>query len=97
MQLDTLAGLERVAVRTRNSTYEITVLSPRTGDVLVRGGRFFPDYTRARLAGCSLGGSCLKVRAICPGFLMELCYDGCTIITTRVQSVVPIPDSAPAH
>jgi len=76
VQLDTLAGLERVAVRTRNSTYEITVLSPRTGDVLVRGGQFFPVHTRARLAGCSHGR---------------------TIITTRVQSVVPIRDSLPAH
>lgn len=97
VHLEGLAGLERFAVRTRNSTYEITVLSPRTGEVLVRGGRFFPASTRAHLAGCSLGGSFLKVRAICPGFLMELLHEGRTIITTRVQSVAPIPDSAPAH
>jgi hypothetical protein len=97
VQLETLAGLERLAVRTRNSTYEITVLSPRTGEVLVQGGRFFPTTTRAQLAGASAGGSFLKVRTICPGFLMELLHDGRTIVTTRVQSVAPIPETAPAH
>jgi hypothetical protein len=97
VQLETMAGLERLAVRTRNSTYEITVLSPRTGDVLVQGGRFFPTTTRARLAGASAGGSFLKVRAICPGFLMELAHEGRTILTTRVQSVAPIPDTTPTH
>ena len=97
VQLETMAGLERLAVRTRNSTYEITVLSPRTGEVLVQGGRFFPTTTRARLAGASAGGSFLKVRAICPGFLMELAHEGRTIVTTRVQSVAPIRDTAPAH
>ena len=97
VQLETMAGLERFAVRTRNSTYEITVLSPRTGDVLVQGGRFFPTTTRARLAGASAGGSFLKVRAICPGFLMELAFEGRTILTTRVQSVAPIPDTTPTH
>jgi hypothetical protein len=97
VQLETMAGLERLAVRTRNSTYEITVLSPRTGEVLVQGGRFFPTTTRARLAGASAGGSFLKVRAICPGFLMELAHEGRTILTTRVQSVATITDTAPAH
>ena len=97
VQLEAMAGLERLAVRTRNSTYEITVLSPRTGEVLVQGGRFFPTTTRARLAGASAGGSFLKVRAICPGFLMELAHEGRTIVTTRVQSVEPIPDARPAH
>src|SRR6478672_1590958 len=52
-----LAGLEQFVVRTRNTTYELTVLSPCSGEVLVRGGRFFPAYTRAHFAGSSLGGS----------------------------------------
>lgn len=97
VQVDTLAPLERFAVTTRNSTYEFTVLSPRTGEVLVQGGLFFPEATRATLAGCSLGGSFLKVRAIHPGFLMELLHDGQTIITTQVQSIIPMRDAAPVH
>jgi hypothetical protein len=97
LQLESMAGLERLAVRTRNTTYDITVLSPRTGDVLVRGGRFFPGHTRARLAGASAGGGFLKVRAICPGFLMELLHGERNIITTRVQSITLIPDTTPAQ
>ena len=85
-----LAGLEQFAVRTRNTLYELTVLSPGTGEVLVRGGRFFPQHTRAILAGSSLGGSFLKVRAIHPGFLMEFHHEGQRIVTTRVKDVVAI-------
>ena len=97
VQLETLAPLERFEVRTRNSLYEITVLSPMTGDVLVRGGRFFPETTRATLAGCSLGGSFLKVHAIHPGFSMELLRDGQPIITTWVQSITHVTEPVPVH
>jgi hypothetical protein len=90
IELSALAGLEQFAVRTKNTTYEITVLTPATGEVLVRGGQFFPEHTRAELAGCSLGGSFLKVRSIHPGFLMELVHAGQRIVTTRVREVAPI-------
>jgi hypothetical protein len=90
-----LAGLEQFAVRTKNSTYELTVLSPSSGDVLVRGGRFFPEHTRAQFAGSSLGGSFLKLRAIHTGFLMEFVHDGQRIVTTRVREIAPVtPTSA---
>jgi len=87
VQIDTLAGLEQFTVRTRNTTYELTILSPATGDVLVRGGAFFPDHTRARVSGCSLGGSFLKLRSIHPGFSMELLHEGRRIVTTRVREI----------
>jgi hypothetical protein len=97
VQLETLAPLQRFEVWTRNSLYQITVLSPMTGDVLVRGGRFFPETTRATLAGCSLGGSFLKVHAVHPGFSMELLRDGQPIITTRVQSITHVREPVPVH
>ena len=87
VQIDTLPDLETLSVRTRNSTYEITVLCPRTGEVLVRGGQFFPEYTPACLAGSSLGGSFLKQHGIYVGFSMELQHDQQTILTTRVRSI----------
>jgi hypothetical protein len=93
--LDQLQGLEQFAVRTGNTTYEITVLSAHTGDILVRGGLFFPEHTRATLAGCSLGGSVLKIRAIHPGFVMELVHDGRRIVTTRVREIGPISSERP--
>ena len=90
VQIDALAGLEQFTVCTRNTTYELTVLSPGTGDVLVRGGAFFPEHTRARVAGCSLGGSFLKLRAIHRGFSMELMHDGRRIVTTRVREITAV-------
>ena len=87
VQVDALPPLDALVVRTRNSTYEITVLSPRTGEVLVRGGRFFPEFTRARVGGSSLGGSFLKLRGIYVGFCLEL-HDGSQrIVTTSVQTI----------
>jgi hypothetical protein len=90
IDLTGLAGLEQFTVRTRNSTYELTVLTPATGEVLVRGGRFFPEHTRVQLAGCSLGGGFLKVRSIHPGFLMEFVHNGQRIVTTRVREVAAV-------
>lgn len=90
VDLAALAGLEQFTVLTKNTSYEITVLSPATGEVLVRGGRFFPEHTRVHLAGCSLGGTFLKLRTIHTGFFMEFLHDGRRIVTTRVQHIVTV-------
>jgi len=87
LQLENVTALEALVVRTANSTYEITVLSPLTGEVLVRGGAFFPVVTRARLAGASLGGSFLKRHGIYVGFRLEFVSDQTPIITTPVQTI----------
>ena len=87
LQVDRLDDLDKVTVQTENSIYEITVISPHAGEILVRGGRFFPEFTAARLAGCSLRGSFLKMRGIYTGFNLEFNLDGKTIITSRVRTV----------
>ena len=92
VQIETLPDLETLAVRTRNSLYEITVLSARTAEVLVRGGVFFPTHTPVCLAGSSLGGSFLKQHGIYVGFRMELHHDNQSIITTEVQSIERVHD-----
>ena len=95
VELEQLTGFESFAIRTLNSTYVVTVLSPSSGEALVRGGRFFPEPTRVELAGCSRGGSCLKVHAVYPGFCVELLRDGERILTTPVQSVARIDRDHP--
>lgn len=70
--------------------YEITVMNPARGEVLVRGGSFFPVYTRVRLAGASLAGSFLKMLGIYVGFSMELHTDEGAIVTTRVRQIALI-------
>ena len=87
LQIETLEDLDSIAVRTRNTIYEITVLSRFTGEVLVRGGHFFPERTVARLAGSSLGGSFLKMGGVYPGFSIEFQEGTRRIVTSPVQSV----------
>jgi hypothetical protein len=91
VQLGDLRALETLEVRTKNTVYEITVTDPSRGEVLVRGGTFFPVYTRVRLAGASLAGSFLKVFGIYVGFSIEFCAGGETIVTTRVRKIDIVP------
>jgi hypothetical protein len=87
LQLDTLPPLRSLVVQTRNTDYRVTVIDGRRGEVLVTGGRFFPNPTRARLNGSTLGGSLLKWRGVYCGFRLELQLGTQTIITTRVRSI----------
>ena len=84
-----LLPLDRLTVQTINSTYEIVVMTPGAAEVVVRGGVFFPNFTRARVAGSSLGGSFLKLHSIHVGFRLELVCDSLaqSIVTSVVQQV----------
>jgi len=85
--VDRLLAHDRISVRTCNSLYELIVLEPHSAEVLVRGGAFFPEFTRVRVAGCSLGGSFLKVHGIYVGFRIELLTDERMIMTSSVENI----------
>ena len=87
LQIDHWEDMEKLAIRTSNNLYEITIIEGRSGEVLVRGGKFFPELTPARLAGATLGGSFCKMRGIYVGFRMELNANRQRIITTPVDSI----------
>jgi hypothetical protein len=72
VQIDRIHEVTTLAVRTRNNLYEITVLNGRTGEVLVRGGDFFPVRTPVRLEGSTCGGLIGKRRGIYGGLRMEI-------------------------
>ena len=87
LQLECMQDMDRLTIRTENSTYDVTVICGRTGEILVRGGRFFPEFTPARLDGSSLGGSFLKLRGIYVGFNLEIRSGGKLIITSHVRKI----------
>ena len=87
VQLESLPDFSEIAVQTKNTLYEITIIDGPNREVLIRGGKFFPDRTPARLAGSSLGGSFLKVGGIYAGFNMEVLSSGTSIVTSPVQSI----------
>lgn len=85
---EALKECEQWSVATRNTTYHVIVLTA-LGDVLVKGGDQFPDFTRARIGGGSPGPQDLG--AMTPGFTMEFLHEGRRTITTRVRAVTPVP------
>lgn len=84
-QVDEQPVFQALTVLTQNNLYELIVVDPSRGLVRLRGGQFFPDWREAQLAGCSLGGSFLKMRGIYAGFCMEFHVSGETIITSPVM------------
>ena len=87
VQIEQMDEMQKVLVRTRNSLYEITVMDGWSGEIVVRGGQFFPRATPARLAGATFGGSILKLRGIYVGLQMEINADDGPLVTTRVKMI----------
>jgi hypothetical protein len=85
VHLRTLAPLTRLRVRTRNTSYLITIAGDRR--IYVEGGRYFPSPTAAVLEGCSAGGSLLKIGCIAVGLCMEIAVAGQRIITSPVRAI----------
>ena len=87
IQLDSCPAFQWIVVRTRQSVYEIFVLSGDAGEVMVRGGRYFPEFRRATIVGSTFGGSAMRVGSICPGCHMELEVDWRSFVTSRIEAV----------
>ncbi len=79
--------MQRIVLRTHQQAYEVFVRSGATGDVLVRGGRFFQEFTEARLTGSTLGGGFLKQYGIYVGLRVEFNINGETIVTSPIFSL----------
>jgi hypothetical protein len=87
LRVNDLAAFDRLTIETLHSTYEIVIVSPQTATILVRGGAFFPHFTRVRVAGSSLGGSFLKLHGIYVGFRLELAAGPRSIVTSTVRNI----------
>ncbi len=86
LHVGSLEEFQQVQVCTQNTLYELIVMN-RCGDVRVRGGRYFPEWTAARFAGSTAGGSFLKCLAINLGLQMEFELDCRRIITSPVRTI----------
>jgi hypothetical protein len=85
VHLPDLAPLTRLRVRTRNTSYLITVAAGCR--IYVEGGRYFPTPIAAVLEGCSAGGSLLKIGCIAVGLCMEITVAGQRILTSPVRAI----------
>ncbi|HEY7057673.1 MAG TPA: hypothetical protein VH458_14155 [Vicinamibacterales bacterium] len=87
VSLESCSEFEWIIVRTRHSLYDLIVLSGREGSVLVRGGRLFPCFRRATVAGSLIGSAAVKLRSIVVGLHLELVVDGKSFVTSRIEAV----------
>ena len=95
LALRQLEPLTELMVQTRNTRYRIVI--SRDADIVIQGGAFFPDPTRAHVEGSSLGGNLLKVGWIGVGLRMEIVAEGRRIVTTAVRSIVRQDDTGSAR
>jgi hypothetical protein len=94
VQLSTLEEFQQIHICTQNTLYELIVIS-RCGEVRVRGGRYFPDWTAARFAGSTAGGSFLKRLGINLGLQLEFEVDCRRIITSPVRTIAVLQKPLP--
>jgi hypothetical protein len=87
IQLDSCTPFEPIVAKTHGSVYELVVLSGRTGEVMVRGGRFFPEFRPAILIGSTPGGTALKMRSLEVGLRMEFQTDKRFVMTSAVETL----------
>ena len=80
--------MQRIVLRTHQHAYEIFVRCGATGDVLVRGGRLFQEFTEAKVTGSSLGSSFLKQFGIYVGMRVEFNVDGETLLTAPIFNIL---------
>ncbi len=95
IHLAALDEFQQLHICTQNTLYEIIVIN-HCGDVRVRGGRYFPDWTAARLAGSTAGGSCLRRLGINLGLQMEFELDRRRIITSPVRTIAVLQNALSA-
>lgn len=93
VDVQSLAPLSRLRVRTQNSTYEMWVIDPQQWTVFIRGGSFFPTLTPAILCGSGYGGSLLKVAWVGVGMSCELTHSQGRIVTSLIKDVEILDDA----
>ncbi|MFZ0062127.1 MAG: TraR/DksA C4-type zinc finger protein [Pyrinomonadaceae bacterium] len=85
--LETLQRFDTVQVQTANSHYRIFLLEPRTGRVLVEGGRYFVEPVEALIRGSNIQGSTLGRGWIGIGLRIEMWVEGKLASTSPVKSI----------
>jgi hypothetical protein len=88
IRLASCRQFETIVVNTRRSVYEIVVLQGTTGDILVRGGRDFPEFSRVVFVGSTADGRALKVNTIDVGLRMEFHLGHGAVVTSPVATVL---------
>jgi hypothetical protein len=86
IKLSTLNPFDTILVRTVNSEYRVFMLDPKTGSVLLEGGKI-TEPVEATVLGSSFGGSVLRNGWIGVGLRIEALAKEKYLRTSPVQAV----------
>jgi hypothetical protein len=76
-----------LTIDTRNSRYHLTKLEGSGGHVMVQGGSFLSERTKARVDGSTAGGSLIKIGWIGMGLHLEISVGRRRFVTSPVRSI----------
>ena len=85
--VDACAAQEAVVITTRSNVYELIVLHGGRGEVLVRGGRHFAEFTAVLFLGSIADDGSVDPHAIGIGLRMKFVGVGRFVITSPVVSI----------
>lgn len=88
LMLTTLSPCDVVHVTTHNSHYELFLLDPAAGKVLIRGGSHFKEPAEGTVIGSTFGGCMLKMSWLGVGLRMEINSGGTRVVTSPVESLI---------
>jgi hypothetical protein len=94
IHIGSCAASETIVVRTCSSVYELIVLEGDCGEVLVRGGRHFPEFRRVLFIGLTADGRAVEPHTIDIGRRMKFHCGDRVIVTSAVQSLSRRPTTA---
>jgi hypothetical protein len=86
LQLEELCAGDHLVVYTASTVYDVTVVSPRHREVVIRGG-IFPAITAVRVEGCSRDGMFLRPGTLAVGCAMELTTSTGVVATEAVTAI----------
>lgn len=87
VRLDTCSEFETIVVTTQGSVYELIVLSGRAGEVMIRGGRFFPEFRCGVLIGSLFTPGATRRGTIAVGMRLALNDGVMPVVTSRILSI----------
>jgi len=91
--INSLKAFDTIWVSTHNSDYRFLLLDPKTGRVLVEGGRYFVEPVEVMIGGSTFGSSILNNQWIGIGMRIEMWFEDKFIITSAVRAIRVEPHS----
>jgi hypothetical protein len=85
--VDSCEAQETIVITTRSSVYELVVLHADRGDVLVRGGKYFTDFSPVLFLGSIADDGSFNRDTIDVGGRLKFVFREQFVITSPVESL----------